>query len=267
MPENEGKTLDRKVQQAAAESHLKLIGMQRYGWLHPDLQVALHAAHKKGKITDANLTALGDLLKRTTVDRMKPHLAQANAIAKRVSGEEAFDHLMRTVNVALSPPLEKKRLVIKHEDLHPVIKQKVEELLNARKKRINETFPERTDLLAEGAFLSGAVAWTLSEGSVAKSVAVGALVPAVTLSALYKSVSPAVRQTTKDVVEKSKEIEFLDAQKKISVTHARETHPFLVIDRRGNVHLIPKTKYQNALAKAQQTFLKHIVPGRYRAQL
>ncbi len=104
MTVSEGK-MDRVALRATAESHLKLIGMQRYGWLHPDLQVALHAAHKKGKITDANLTALGDLLKRTTVDRMKPHLAQANTIAKRASGQEALDHLMHAVNRVIKPPL------------------------------------------------------------------------------------------------------------------------------------------------------------------
>ena len=266
MPANEGKTLDRKAQRAAAESHLKSIGMSRRGWLHPDLQVALHAARNENKIADQGLKMLGDLLKRTTVERMKVHLAQAKEIAKKSSGEDAFYHLMHAANAALSPPLEKKHLVIKHGDLHPQVKQKVQELLSARKKRIDEMFPERSDLLGEGVFISGAVTWALSD-SIAKGVALGALVTAVPLTVGYKSGSSAVRESTKRVVEKGKEVEFLDAQNTISVTHARETHPFLVIDRRGNVHLIPKNKYQTALARAQRTFLKHIVPGRYRVQL
>ncbi len=266
MPANEGKTLDRKAQRAAAESHLKSIGMSRRGWLHPDLQVALHTARNEGKIADSDLKALGDLLKRNTIERMELHLAQAKEIAKQSSGAEAFDHLMRTVNAALSPPLEKKLLTIRYGNLHPDVIKKVNALLDARDERTSNTFPDRSDILAEGAFILGAGAWTLSN-SVLKGLALGALVPAVALTVEYKGGSPEVREATKGVVEKGKEVEFLDKQKTISVMHARETHPFLIVDRHGNVHLIPKTKYQTALARAQRTFLKHIVPGRYRAQL
>ncbi len=95
---------------AAAESHLKSIGMARYGWFHPDLQVALHTARNKGKITDKNLKALGDLLKKTTVERMKPHLDKAKEIAKKTSGKAAFDHLMHTANRTIKPPLHKEIL-------------------------------------------------------------------------------------------------------------------------------------------------------------
>ncbi len=104
MSVNERK-MDRGALRATAERHLKEIGMQRYGWLHPDLQVALHTAHKKGKITNEHLTALGDLFKATTVERMKPHLAKATEIAKHASGQEALNHLMRTVNRVITPPL------------------------------------------------------------------------------------------------------------------------------------------------------------------
>ena len=262
-----------KEQKAAAKSHLESIGMARYGWLHPELQVAFHRARVKGKITDENLNDLGELFKRTNVERMKPHLMQATAIAipsgsfpKPTSGKKAFLHLMRTVELAVSPPLENKKLVIKHKDLQPQVKQEVKALLDARKKRTENMIPEKADLLVETAVLLGLGTGFLSN-SIAKGVGMGALITIGGLIPGYKVGSPAVLKATKGVVEKGKEIEFLDAQKTISVTHARETHPFLIVDWRGNVHLIPKTKFQNALAKAQRTFLRHVVPGRYRAQL
>ncbi len=97
---------------AAAESHLKSIGMARYGWLHRDLQVALHAARNEGRITDANLKELGDLLKKTTVERMKPHLDGANEIAKLHSGEEAFGYLRHGVKLVLGMPITNEDLVL-----------------------------------------------------------------------------------------------------------------------------------------------------------
>ncbi len=140
---------------AAAEAHLKAIGMPRYGWLHKDLQVALHTARNEGKITDKELRGLGDLLRQTTAERMKPHLDEANKIAKRVSSDAAFDHLMYAVNLVLGAPLEAKRLVIKHEDLHHEVKQKVNELLAARKKRTSSLVGAAT-LTAPSAIIGAA---------------------------------------------------------------------------------------------------------------
>ncbi len=163
-------------------------------------------------------------------------------------------------------PLEKKHLVINREDLHPEVKQKVQELLAARKNRIAETFPKRTDIVLGTGFLLGMNAGF--SNPVVKPIAIGALASGIMLSAgAYRRGSLWVREATERVTEKGKAVEFLDKQKTIGVTHARESHPFLVVDRKGNVHLIPKTRYQAALAKAQRTFLKHVVPGRFRAKL
>ncbi len=269
MTVNEGK-VNRETQRAAAEAHLKAIGMPRYGWLHKDLQVALHTARNEGKITDKKLKALGDLLKQTTAERMKPHLTLANEIAKGVSGDAAFDHLMYAVNLVLSAPLEAKRLVIKHEDLHSEVKQKVNELLAARQKRITGMLPFEVAVSMPVAAIIGGTFGPFAFKSIEKGMPLGAalatLPSASAMAAQYKAGSPAVREATGRIIKKGKTA-FLDWRNTISVAHARETHPFLIVDRKGNVHLIPKTKYQTALAKAQQTFLKHVVPGRYRAKL
>ena len=48
------------------------------------------------------------------------------------------------------------------------------------------------------------------------------------------------------------------------IAKLRETHPLMLVDRNGNVHLIPKSYFEEALAKAQGTFLKHLLPYRKR---
>lgn len=45
----------------------------------------------------------------------------------------------------------------------------------------------------------------------------------------------------------------------------RETHPLFIVDLKGNIHLIPRSKFEESLKKAQKTFLKHILPFRYRS--
>ncbi len=154
-----------------------------------------------------------------------------------------------------------KRLVIKHEDLHPQVRQKVKVLLGARKKRTRKVFSGLK--YVPPAVLFGSIAGADTHSALTGLV-IGSLMPVSAVATGYALGSPLVRKATERVVEKAK---FLDAQKTISVAHARETHPFLIVDRHGDVHLIPKTKYQTALAKAQRTFLKHVVPGRYRAKL
>ena len=255
-----------KEQKAAAKSHLQSIGMSRHGWLHPELQVALHTARLKGKITDKNLQALGELFKKTNVEQMKPHLVKATAIAKRSSGKEAFDHLMHTANSVISPSLEAKKLIIKYNNLHPHLKSNVRELLLAREKRIDAVRLLSIAVTGQVGSLLALQALKAPD-RVVEGLTAGTLFPAAALVGQYVAGSPLVHEATSNISEKAKEIGFLDAQKTISVTHVRETHPFLVVDGHGNVHLIPKTKFQNALAKAQRTFLKHVVPGRYRAQL
>ena len=44
--------------------------------------------------------------------------------------------------------------------------------------------------------------------------------------------------------------------------HAKKNDIILV--NKSNVHIIKPEGYQRALAKAQQTFLKHLIPARYR---
>ncbi len=56
----------------------------------------------------------------------------------------------------------------------------------------------------------------------------------------------------------------LDYRAAYAKHEAAVQNSFMIIDRRGNIHLIPKTRFQRALHRAQETFLKHVLPFRKR---
>ncbi len=167
-----------------------------------------------------------------------------------------------------------RHIIVKHVELHPEVKRRVREVLSFRENRshilpslfagglvgaaggfFTDLFlkemrnPEGLDLLAR--------TWP------PYVVGGAALAKAIT----YKVGSKPVRASTSDITGAIRRIGSFDTKGRFNVTALKSTHPFAFVNRRGDVVLVPKTVFQKALAASQQTFLKHVVPGRYRVKL
>ncbi len=160
-------------------------------------------------------------------------------------------------------------ILIKYEDLHPNIRAKVSQVLEARRDRFQP-----------GNLISDAL-WGVTGGSIAVGVgdfftkklwpiAIGsALVTGAVPFVEYKKKSPAVREKTAMVGNeaKARRQEHFDSAQLHSIAELERTHPIGFIHRNGDVELIPNTAIEKARLLAQRSFLKHIMPGRYRFDL
>ncbi len=160
-----------------------------------------------------------------------------------------------------------KRIVIPYRNLHPTLQNQIDQVLSARE---DSRHPD--ELLAasfSGAYGGAAAGWlgslsTKGMWPMAVGAALGSTVVPVTM---YKKHSRIVREHTATIASELKQLKHFDAGEQHHIETLRETHPFGFVNQHGDVVLVPKTRVQTALAKAQQTFLKHIVPGRFRFNL
>lgn len=160
-------------------------------------------------------------------------------------------------------------IVVKKEELHPEVREKVDLLIKARKERssniLSGGFEEPTSILGLGA-ISGLAIGGIA--SIFTSPAIG-----VTSGALggiglglignYKEASPEVRKATDAVYGAIRKNDVVDERGEHKAAKLRTTHVGFV-DRKGNVHLLSRTLVQRALLAAHKTLLVHLLPTRKR---
>jgi len=176
-----------------------------------------------------------------------------------------------------------KHIVIKHEDLHPEVKGWVANVLQSRHNRLYVDYKDyapggfytwrKHRKIPLGAGIGSAIGFFTGAGvgvpeHVAKGMGYGVLAGALVGGLTpYKLGSRDVRRSTGKVGKAIKETGKIDLLGQFKVAEVRKTHPFAFVNRKGDLVLVPKTRFQRALASAQKTFLKHVVPGRYRIHL
>ena len=85
----------------------------------------------------------------------------------------------------------------------------------------------------------------------------------------YASLSPRIRQDTEELARKVSPTSLalaFDTAGKFAVSRYRKTHPYLLVDRKGNVVLLPATRFNRAIHFLQRTWFRDFVPGRWRAK-
>lgn len=169
-----------------------------------------------------------------------------------------------------------KHIIVPHEKLHPTVKRYVASILSTRRERTREV----PGALAFGGILSTILVAPLALARKAPipvnlAIAAGIAAGGAGISAFheYKGRSPKVRhfsERIRNAFDQQLDAEpatHLDTDKLHPVSELKESHPFGFVDRKGNVVLVPNTRFQRGLVKAQQTFLKHVLPARYRFKL
>ena len=164
-----------------------------------------------------------------------------------------------------------KSIVIEHRDLYLPVRRQARDIVSARKSRIGgavaSVFP--------GAIVGGVIgvvpSWLadkpFNEYS-RRDIGVSAGVSATALAFLgYKLGSRSVRLRTNELVDVIRSARTIDARGRFKPNEIRRTHPFLYVNQKGDVVLVPKTIFQKAIASAQHSFLKEIIPTRYRTRL
>ena len=181
-----------------------------------------------------------------------------------------------------------KRVVIKYADLSPTINSRVESLLTARNERFS--LKSKVGKLAFSAITAAAAGTGIAKGiALEKSLPIDMPVLGVQLEILksahvlhwfvgsylvtslaklagYKAGSRKVRAETRMVNSTALYQRCFDEKGEHLVSDYVNTHVGHV-DSDGNLHLIHKSLYERALIAAQRTFLREIVPGRYRITL
>lgn len=153
-----------------------------------------------------------------------------------------------------------KPIVVKYNDLHQSVKEKVAGLVEKRLDRAVVTGVFSPFSLAAG--------MTVKVGAVkGRAEAVAAAMALASPLAAYKVAGPEIRDRTSLVGEAVRRMGVLDKKGEIKVEKVRQTHPFAYVNSKGDIVLVPATRLQKALAKAQETFLRHAVPGRQRMRL
>lgn len=150
-------------------------------------------------------------------------------------------------------PYPRSRMTIARENLNPAIRKGIDAVLESRRNRV--VTPAVT-----AAFMVPINLFKVSNR------AENLMLPAIAALA-YKSMSAEVRKNTEHLGDTIRNAKQLDALGRISSEQMRETHPYAFVNRKGGLVLVPKKEMESALFHAQRTFLKHIVPGRYRVEL
>lgn len=165
-----------------------------------------------------------------------------------------------------------KRIIVKYDALHPYVQIDVNSILRGRKGRISLPIKAALYSLPLIPLYSILPFFMLKEKPLRQRLAASVQAPFAYLKEYKKAyvessiVTPFRMTKLKKGIQK---VGFIDKEKKINVKKIRKTHPFAFVNRKGDVILVPKTRFQEALYRAQLTFLKHILPtpGRYRIEL
>lgn len=158
------------------------------------------------------------------------------------------------------------RVIVKNEHLHPEVRESIASLLGMR------TIRGRLSIYS--GLLPVAVAapafWVRDiPAPTAKSLVISSLFGALGAGASVFSSNQIVANQTARVANKVSQHGLLAPEHKTGyelpdLKELRKTHPLMLVDRKGNLHLVPRTRLQQAIAKAQETFLKQILPFRKR---
>ena len=157
-----------------------------------------------------------------------------------------------------------KPIVIKREHLSRETELAVQRVLKARKERLMKLAPVGaiTGLASTAAYLPDRpVANFLKAMAGATVLAAGALTLPNANRRVVKETKLAA-QTARNYYPVAPE--HSDVYNVPPMNQLRATHPLMAVDPKGNVHFIPKSKFQAVLASAQETRLKHIIPARKR---
>ncbi|MEK6953839.1 MAG: hypothetical protein AABX01_02450 [Candidatus Micrarchaeota archaeon] len=162
-----------------------------------------------------------------------------------------------------------KRIIIKHANQAENVRFAVKNLLEARQNRFEESTMSAAAFgaVAYGASILLGTPWEekppLDFPHWAQGIILGLpLIPGIIA---YKKQSRKVRIATNSIgtIAKSKKVGFLDSNRQVPASLLGTTHIGLV-RKNGDIHLLPTTKRNLNLLRAQRTWLRHIVPGRYR---
>jgi len=149
--------------------------------------------------------------------------------------------------------LAEHRRIVRYEDLHPAVRKEVDRVKATRRMRIAVPLVAGGTLLPLNLFRAAEPAQNIGLPVIA--------------AVSYKSYSPEVRRHSAYVGDAIRNAGAVDAEKKVRPDEARKTHPYFYIGKGGDIILLPINSVENAVAKAQQTKLKHILPARYRVKL
>ncbi|MBI5224240.1 hypothetical protein HY989_00040 [Candidatus Micrarchaeota archaeon] len=161
-----------------------------------------------------------------------------------------------------------KRIVIPNNELHPDFEHQIDAILNARKFRsLNRTtaaaFSVAGITLSKEIGGNGGFYLGMLGGAGAGHFLIDARKNNVDVRRLTRAMPEIINiETWKN--SKRPELASFDKYGEYKINKLDKTHPFRFIDRKGNLHLLPSSKVQRALYRAQQTFLREIVPGRQR---
>jgi hypothetical protein len=160
-----------------------------------------------------------------------------------------------------------KNIKIKFNQLNYEVKKNVEELVKSRKSRAESTIQGIEAGLALGAITETSINAMLQQIGEKPVIHVIALIPLgsiVGAFSQYKKGSKEVGHSTKSLGKFISKSKFLDEKELFDVAKYRETHPFAFVKRNGDLILVPKTRFQKTLVKAQNTFLEELIPARER---
>ncbi len=157
-----------------------------------------------------------------------------------------------------------KHIVIKRSELRPSIGKAVSEVIGWRGLKATNT--------AAGAQIGGygstipAVSPFVTEMPIGQKVgAVMTILLAGTAAGALAGYRSALGGQDKALAEMERHIKeetHLDTRRTHEVAKLRKTHPLFLVNRKGDLVLVPKTTVQRALKRASETFLKGLVRAR-----
>ncbi len=161
-----------------------------------------------------------------------------------------------------SPSIPQGAIVVKHDNLSPMLKSQVTNALIDRENRL--TLSGFMGIIP--GLGSAAIGTVLPVSITTRQVLLASGgIAAVTGLLGYKNGSREVRTSTRSALTRN--AYSIDAAGKHKVEELRKTHPFAKINRKGDVVLLPDTKFQRALHAAQQSLFKGLIPARYRVKI
>ena len=173
--------------------------------------------------------------------------------------------------------LPSRKIIVKHDELHPQIKSIVKDLLETRKIRNKDSLLVGLIFGAAGSVIGktgGSFIDDFNENLLERApldfpwmLASAGSLAAFGIATEYTHMSKEVNELHRQLATALK-LRPLKKDNSLKVQDLKDTHPLVIVDRKGNLHFIPKTTYQRAVARAQETFLGKLgITGRKRINL
>lgn len=164
----------------------------------------------------------------------------------------------------MNPEEKAEKIIIRHKNINFGVQRWIQDALDARSTRLGGL--GFAGLLASGVISSAAlIDESLKQASADKPVALlpASVAGAAGLAATYVAKSREVDRATRLVQAAAVKAGFLDINNQHPTAERFSTHAIL-INRRGDLVLLPRTTFQKLLLRIQQTALRRILPGRQR---